>query len=416
MKTRRWLLLLSLVAPLLGVRLRAAAEPERQDLFGATDRYLTCRIPGLIVTPKGAMLAYCEGRRGSRSDWADIDILIRRSTDGGKTWSPARDFIKLPDPQPRNPLRMDLKAEMGAEQLTSRTYHNCIMIPDRQTGAVHCLFCLDYWRCFYMRSDDDGATFSAPREITDVIAGYRAQGVKWRVVGNGCGNGIQLASGRLVEALWLSDSTQVRGGGHRPGNVGVIYSDDHGATWKIGGWVMKNSAELPNPSETCEVELSDGRVLFNTRVEGKHYQRVTTVAADVAGSWSEPKFEPALFEPWCEASLLRISGSPDKNRILFCNPDSEHSPVEAHAGIGGKSRARRNLTIKISYDDCQTWPVSKVIDPGVAGYSDMAIGPDGTIFCLFEHGTTTGSQTANAAVTLERFDLGWLTDGKDRLR
>jgi sialidase-1 len=395
---------------------RSADAPQRQDLFAANAIYLTCRIPGMVVTSKGSVLAYCEGRRGSRGDWADIDLLYRRSADGGHTWSPTRILVRLPEPQPRNPRRVTLVPEMGGSVLDARTYHNCIMIPDRDTGAIHCLFCVDYWRCFYMRSDDDGVSFSTPREITDVIARYRRKGVAWRVVGDGCGHGIQLGSGRLVEALWLSDSSQAHGGGHRPGNVGVIYSDDHGATWNIGDWVIRNSAEFPNPSETCAVELSDGRVLFNTRVESERYRRVVTLTNDVAGPWGQPHYDEHLFGPWCEASLLRISGpsDPGGTRILFCNPDSERFPASAQGGIGGKSRPRRNLTLRLSYDDGRTWPVSKVIDPGVAGYNDLTMLPDHTLLCLYERGSTTGSQTANAALTLERFDLGWLTGGKDR--
>lgn len=390
-----------------------AGLPPRQDLYVASGTYLTCRIPGIVVTGKGSILTYCEGRRGTRGDWADIDLLYRRSSDGGQTWSPLRQLVRLPEPQPRNPRRLTLAPEMGPTILNARTYHNCIMIPDRDTGAIHCLFCVDYWRCFYMRSDDDGVTFSAPREITDVIAGYRQQGVAWRIVGNGCGHGIQLENGRLVEALWLSDSSQANGGGHRPGNTGVIYSDDHGATWKIGRWVIRNSAEFPNPSETCAVQLSDGRVLFSTRVEGPRYRRVITTASDVAGAWSQPRYDPNLYEPWCEASLLRIGGASEHgpSQILFCNPDSESDSIAAKGGIGGKSRPRRNLTVRLSCDDCQTWPFAKVIDPGVAGYNDLAMLPDHTYLCLYERGSTNGSQTANAALTLVHFDRAWLTGG-----
>ncbi len=396
---------------LLGVAaLRGAAPLDPRDLFVPSGKYVTCRIPGLVVTPKGAILAYCEARASVRGDWDDEDILIRRSTDGGRTWTPSRVLIQLPEPQPVNPLRLDLRSEMGEAQVHARTYQNCIMIPDRDTGAVHVLFELDYWRCFTMRSDDDGATFSTPREITDVVAGYRQKGVAWRAVGNGCGHGIQLSNGRLLEALWLTDSTMPHGGGHRPGNVGEIYSDDHGATWHIGDWVKRAEAG-DNPSETCEVQLSDGRVLFNSRVETTQHLRSITISPDGSSGWSASRLDPALFEPWCEASLLKIPTrhGHDRDPILFSNPDSRLEPASTRSGIGRNSRPRKNLTIKISYDDCQTWPVAKVVDAGVAGYSDLAMLPDGTLFCLYERGSSTGSQTANAALTLVRFDYAWLT-------
>jgi sialidase-1 len=271
-----------------------------------------------------------------------------------------------------------------------------------------------------MRSDDDGISFGPPREITDVVAGYRQKGVDWQLVGNGCGHGIQLASGRLVEALWLSHPTGLGNGGPRhswwyPANVGVLYSDDHGGTWKIGDWVIRASAEFPHPNETCEVELADGRVLFNTRVEGPFYRRAVTTTADVAGRWDPPRYDQGLFDPHCEGSILRLSvkGAHTRNRILFCNPDSKDSSRDAPGGIGGQSRPRRNLTVRLSYDECRTWPVSKVIDSGIAGYSDLTLLPDGTLFCIYERGSTNGSQTANAALTLFRFDLRWLTGGRD---
>jgi sialidase-1 len=145
------------------------------------------------------------------------------------------------------------------------------------------------------------------------------------------------------------------------------------------------------------------------------YRRAITVSPDGISGWSEPRFDPALFEPWCEASLLRISSPPkSKNRILFCNPDSRGAPPDTRPGIGRKSRPRVNLTIRLSYDDCRTWPVSKVIDPGVAGYSDMAMAPDGTLLCLYEKGSVNGSQTANSSLSLVRFNLAWLTDGRDK--
>ena len=108
-----------------------------------------------------------------------------------------------------------------------------------------------------------------------------------------------------------------------------------------------------------------------------------------------------------------MTGAHTRNRVLFCNPDSEDSPRDAAGGIGGQSRPRRNLTVRLSYDECRTWPVSKVIDSGIAGYSDLTRLPDGTVFCIYERGTTNGSQTATTALTLFRFDLRWLTGGRD---
>src|SRR5258706_6717420 len=139
------------------------AEPllTKSDVFIAgTDGYAFYRIPGLVVTSKGTVLAYCEARRSS-SDWSAIDIMIRRSTDGGKTWGPAQKIADVPGPKQKNPLIL-AKAALNTNDIT---YNNPVAIADHD-GTVHFLFCLEYMRCFYQRSGDDGVTWSKPREIT----------------------------------------------------------------------------------------------------------------------------------------------------------------------------------------------------------------------------------------------------------
>ena len=114
------------------------------------------------------------------------------------------------------------------------------------------------------------------------------------------------------------------------------------------------------------------------------------------------------------ASLIRLSGQPGdtKSRILFANPDSTEPRDPEHPEASYK---RQNVSVKLSYDEGQTWPVKKSLDPGVGGYSDLATGPDGTIYCIYERGTPTDRGTHVKYVTVARFDLAWLTDGADRL-
>jgi len=402
MKDRLFLLLVALACG----RAVSAAEPERADLFSAGEGgFAHYRIPGIAVTKRGAILAWCEARKGD-TDWGEERLLMRRSTDAGKTWSAPRDLLTLPEPQPVNPLRIELRPELGNEQTNARTYHNAMLIPDRN-GAVHAVFCIDYWRMFYARSDDDGLSFSAPVEITGAAAAYRGKGWDWRVIANGCGHGIQLENGRLIVPLWLSTSTQPRGHGHRPSSVGVLFSDDGGAKWTAGGWVARHEPpEMLTPNETCSVQLADGRVLFNIRHETPNHRRAISTSPDGATHWTKPAFDEALFDPVCEASILRVSKTPaaDKNRILFCNPDSRpENPASKELS------RRRNLTLKLSYDECRTWPARKVLEPGAAGYSDLAIDSHGTIYCFFERGTVRqGNRNRTAALTLAKFNLEWL--------
>jgi sialidase-1 len=389
-----------------------AGEPllEKQDLFTAGEEgYALYRIPGIVVTARGTVLAYCEARKGDRGDWGTIDILLRRSTDGGQTWGPRVMMAQVEGPHHKNPVALAQKLARPED----KTYNNPVAIVDRKTSAVHFLFNLEYMRAFHMRSDDDGQTFSKPVEITGTFEEFRRD-YDWKVLATGPGHGIQLSSGRLLVPVWLSTGTG--GHAHRPSVVSVIYSDDHGRTWKRGDIAVPNTTDWINPSETVPLELADGRVMFNARSESKAHRRLIIYSRDGATGWSKPQFHPELLEPICMASAVRLSkrAAQDRNRILFANPDNlTRADGKETPGAG---RDRRNLTVKLSYDEGATWPVMKPLEPGLAGYSDLAVGHDGKILCLYERGGLEGSAYKTQALALARFNLEWLTDGKDLLR
>jgi sialidase-1 len=372
-----------------------AAPPsiEKVDLFeAAKDGYAYYRIPGIIVTPKGSLLAYCEARKSERGDWGTIDIMLRRSTDGGRTWSPARKIADVDGPKQKNPVALAQKLADSADV----TYNNPVAIPDKKTGSVHFVFNLEYMRAFYMRSDDDGQTWSKPVEITSAFDKFRPE-YDWKVLATGPGHGIQLRNGRLVIPIWLSTGTG--GHAHRPSVSSVVYSDDHGKTWKRGDIAVPNTPDWVFPSETAAVELASGGVLLNVRSESKTHRRLQVRSKDGATKWSKPEFQTQLVEPVCMGSMVRVG-----NKILFSNPDN----LERRDGKveEGKSRDRRNVTVQISNDDGRTFIAKKVIEPDWSGYSDLAAGPDGTVYLLFERGLRT------RALTLARFNLEWLTDAK----
>ncbi len=380
----------------------SAAEPilETADLFEAgKGGYALYRIPGIVVTPKGSVLAYCEARKTTRSDWTTIDILAVRSTDGGKTWSVPAKIAAHDGKHTKNPVAITQKLANPDDV----TFHNAAMIVEPKTGTVHLLYCLEYMRCFHRRSDDDGKTWSTPTEITDTFDGFRtAKEYDWKVIATGPAHGIALKSGRLVVPIWMS--TGSGGHGHRPSVVATIYSDDSGKTWKRGEVAANETDPLTNPNETVAVELSDGRVMLNIRSESKQHRRATTVSADGATKWSQPAFDDALAEPICMASIARL----DSKRIVFANPNN----LERAAGkaIPGQSRDRKNLTVRISADDAKSWGFSRVLEPDFAGYSDLAVGPDGTIFCLFERGSNDGKNSyLTKNLTLARFNAEWVT-------
>jgi len=384
-----------------------AAEPhlEKIDLFQAgVDGYALYRIPGIVVTAKGTLLAYCEARKTGRGDWGTIDVMLRRSTDGGRTWEPRRQIAHFGPAVPKNPVALQQK--LAAEGET--TVNNPVAIVDRQTGAIHFLYCVEYARCFYMRSDDDGLSFSRPVDITAAFEAFRAD-YDWRVIATGPGHGIQLDNGRLVVAVWMSPGTG--GHAHRPSVNSVIYSDDHGRTWQRGQIAVPDTPRFVFPNETVLVQLADGRVMLNVRSESADHRRLVTISKDGATGWSAPEFHPQLLEPICMASMVRLSRQPpdDRNRLLFANPHNLDR-ADGKAKPGG-SRDRRNLSVKLSYDEGKTWPIDKVLEPGYSAYSDLAVGPDGTIYCFYERGKEDPTQkrpTSYAYLTLARFNRAWL--------
>lgn len=388
----------------------AAAAPllETIDLFeSGRDGYALYRIPGLVVTDKATVLAYCEARKSARGDWGTIDIMLRRSTDGGRTWEPRRQIAHFGPRVPKNQVALAQNLATPDEQ----TVNNPVAIVDHRSGVVHFLYCVEYARCFYMRSDDDGRTFTPPRDITTAFEAFRPR-YDWKVLATGPAHGIQLASGRLVVPVWLSTGTG--GHAHRPSVTAVVYSDDHGATWQAGQIAVPDTSEFVFPNETVVVQLVDGRVMLNCRSESPNHRRLATFSADGATGWSRPVFLDDLLEPICMASTVRLSKGPeDRNRLLFANPhnlDRADGKVEP-----GKSRDRKNLSVKLSYDEGLSWPVSKILEPGASAYSDLAVASDGTILCLYERGRAEEPQNRYARLTLARFNLQWLTDGRDAL-
>lgn len=341
--------------------------------------------------------------KSAKGDWGQIDVVARRSTDGGKTWSPSRKIVELKGTFERNPAAV----AQGLGKPGEVTINNPVLIADRQPGVVHLLYCIEYGRCFYSRSADDGETFSPGVEITATFEAFRPE-YDWKVLATGPGHALQLRSGRLVVPVWLSLGTG--GHAHRPSVTTTIFSDDSGKTWRRGEIAVANTGEFINPNETTAVELADGRVMLNVRTESKAHRRVIVTSPDGATGWSAPHFDDGLVEPICMGSLVRWSWPEGgkAGRILFSNPynlsrrDGKESP--------GAGRDRKNLTVRLSRDEGRTWVGRKSLEPGFSGYSDLAVGPDGSAWCLYERGSTDGKNVYQTKLlTVARFNEGWLT-------
>jgi sialidase-1 len=341
--------------------------------IGGEGAYHTYRIPSAIVTPNGTLLAFAEGRKADAADAGDIDLVLRRSRDGGRTWTPLQ---RIGDNGPNtfgNPCAVVDARTKTVWLLTTQnrgTDREKDIIDGTSAGTR---------TVSAMHSQDDGATWSMPVEIT---ASVKASDWTWYATGPGIG--IQTRSGRLVIP---ANHAEAKSGIHRSH---IFFSDDNGKSWTLGA-----SAD-PGTNESQVVELADGRLLLNMRNHPAKPEnfRMIAITEDGGKTLSPAAPDRTLIEPPAQASLIRFSTAQgqDRNRLLFANP---------------ASRSRERLTVRLSYDEGGTWPVSRVIHHGPAAYSSLVVLPDRSIGVLFER----GDRSPYERITFARFPLEWLEHG-----
>jgi sialidase-1 len=354
----------------------AAPELKERDLFVAgTSGYHTYRIPVVATSAKGTVLAFCEGRKHNAADTGDVDVLLKRSTDGGETWSEQ----KL--------IWSDGTNVCG----------NPAPVVDGKTGTIWLLLTwnrgsdpesailqgrsADTRRVFVTRSSDDGVSWEKPREITASV-----KKPHWRWYATGPANSIQLTRGKHRGRLVVpanhsdhSDATKHHFRSH------VIYSDDGGATWQIGG------VQEEKTNESTIVELADGSLLHNMRSYHGKNRRAVARSSDGGLTWSAVTLDAALIEPVCQASMLRYAWpeGAKQGAILFSNP---------------ASTKREKMTVRLSEDEGVSWPVSRELWAGPAAYSCLGALADGTITCLYER----GDKNPYEKIVFARFSEDWL--------
>jgi len=325
------------------------------------DGYHTFRIPALAVTRRGTLLAFCEGRRYSRSDTGDIDLVLKRSLDGGRTWS-----------------KLQIVADHGPD-----TIGNPCPVVERSTRTVWLpltgnpgsstqkqILSGDGTRTLWMsRSTDDGVRWAQPIEITAMV-----KDASWTWCATGPGNAIQLRSGRLLVPCDYASRGSTRE------HSWIVYSDDRGRTWQRGG-------ELPEGTGEAQVaECADGTVLMNARSDQGN-RRLVARSSDGGLSWGECRADLALIEPGCQASLLRYPGR--KGRLLFSNPADVR---------------RIRMTVRASDDHGSTWPIARLLYEGPSAYSSLAVLRDGSVACLYER----GQEHPYESIVLAWFSMEWL--------
>jgi sialidase-1 len=355
-----------------------AEEPTVTDVFVAGEHgYHTYRIPSVIITKSGALLALAEARRAGAGDAGDIDLVLKRSVDGGVSWS-----------------SMTVIGDNGPN-----TFGNPCPVVDRQTGHVWLLSThnrgSDHEKdiiagtsagtrtVWVMKSTDDGVTWSEPSEITSAV---KQPGWTWYATGPGIG--IQTTTGRFVMP---ANHAELATGAHRSH---LIVSEDRGISWRLGA----SADEGTNESQV--VELADGRLLLNMRNHPPRPENFRLIATSGDGGRTLSKATPdrALVEPPAQASLIRLTRRPsnDRNRLLFANPAAPR---------------RERMTVRLSHDEGATWPIARLIHDGPAAYSSLVVLPDTSIGLLYERGTASPYER----ITFTRFSLAYLSDGKDRV-
>jgi sialidase-1 len=370
-------ILLGLLCPLVSPLW--AEEPVETEVFrSGTEGYHTFRIPSLVVTKKGTLLAFCEGRKKGRSDTGDIDLVLRRSSDGGRTWSPLAVVWDDAGHTCGNPCAV-------VDQSTGTVWllmtWNDGAVHERDIAAGHGA---DSRRVFVAHSTDDGQSWAEPREITPHV-----KEKDWTWYATGPGAGIQLERGEHAGRLVIPCDHKTREGDETKqterGYSHVIYSDDAGRSWRLGG---------ATPSDKCNesevVELADGRLMLNMRsYDPRVKARRVSVSDDGGATWSEPEIDRTLIEPICQGSIRRYRWPLGEipGAILFSNPAS--------------TERRERLTIRASLDDGATWKHERLLYEGSAAYSCLAVLPEGEIGCLYE-------RDDYGRIVLARFGWDWL--------
>ncbi len=337
---------------------------EAQDLFNTSmNPEVSCyRIPALVTAPNGNLVVAidervpsCNDLRGSK----DINIVIRRSQDHGHSWSEIERIVDFPEGQSAS------DPSMIVDQVTGEIFlfYNFMNLEKEK----------DIYYLHVIKSSDNGLSWSEPKDITAQIA--KPEWHKdFKFITSG--RGIQTRGGKLLHCMVNLDH-----------GLHLFGSDDHGQSWHLIDTPLKPG------NESKVVELDDGRILVNCRANGKG-KRWVHISTDQGQSW-ESRPEPKLKDPGCNASIIRYTSTRDgfdKSRLLFCNANMK--------------KGRTNLTVRISYDEGQSWSEGKCIYPGGSAYSTMTVLANGDIGVVFEK----DKYTENPFVS---FSLEWLTDGAD---
>jgi len=363
-KKKFWFIGLLVLVPFLGTAqallYKTTVWEEKENNMFAYFVY------GLTVTAEGSILAFAEARITDGKDDGAHHIVLKRSTDQGRSFS---------------------KSEILVESKNGQSWTNPTVVQDFKTKEIFLFYALNHENArtevFYKTSTDDGIQWSAPREITSLFAANVHQ---WTFHLPGPGHGIQLKKGRLVVPVWHRKSISFAAA-QRDYGVNCVYSDDHGKTWKVGG-----DTPVGELNESQIVEQKNGDVLLIGRTingsSGSHQAKVWS--KDKGESWTQTlAYDTALSGRVCDIGLI---GSVPKSKTWLVSQPAD-------------LKKRKDLMIRLSKDEGKSWAVNRLLEEGGATYSDLAVLPDKSIICLYGHG---GTEHMPQKVSLARFNMDWL--------
>lgn len=356
----------------------ARAESEGPDavvdvFVGGRDGYPAYRIPSLLTTKRGTLLAIAEGR-DNLHDHSKNDIVLKRSTDGGASWGDLQVIAEDGTNALNNPTAVLIRSTARVLLMYQR-YLEGFDEHKAEPGYEGPRVC----RTFLTHSDDDGVTWSAPFEVTRQVK----RPALVTSTASGPGIGIELRHGTHAGRILIPFNQ----GPYGKWKVYAAFSDDQGKTWSYGETAPEGSPGYAN--EVQFAELPDGTIMLNARNQGGDHRRKIALSRDGGRTWSATWTDPVLVEPICQASLLRHSIGPDSSAdiLLFSNPAS--------------TSARTNGTIRLSRDGGKTWPSSRMLYSGGFAYSCLGSLADGSIGCLFERDNY-------GRISFKRFSVAWI--------
>jgi sialidase-1 len=330
-----------------------------------TEGHKTYRIPAIIALANGDILAFCEGRVNGAGDFGDINIIMKRSSDGGRTWSTLKTIVDADSLQAGNPAPVvdvtDPAYPKGRIFLFYNTGNNHEAEVRKGNGLR------EVW---YKTSTDNGNTWSAAVNITSEVHRPKQPGTNplynfqedWRSYANTPGHAMQFHKGKFKRRIFVAANHSAGPPQKQFGDYEAhgFYTDDHGKSFHLGA-----SVNFPGSNESTATELSGDRLMMNSRNQkGDVRARIVSISGDGGVTWDTTYVDQSLIDPVNEGSILAIGTKHGKNIIAFCN-------------AADKTR-RDNLTLHLSYDNANTWSKAILMDKSAVpdkrdftAYSDL---------------------------------------------